>query len=97
MIKIDKDQAYAQGLIKVTNDPNATHFSCNPVSNDLPDTVQWDVITYYKKPSLLTHTYTEREVLDILRDIYVEYGSESMIETFGRAMNREVTVKELYD
>ena len=93
MIKIDKDQT--QGLVKVTNDPDATHFSCIPDSSNGDN--KWDVITYYKKPSLLTHMYTEREVLDILREVYVEHGSTSMLGTMGRAMNREITSSDLYD
>ena len=94
MIKLNKDET--KGLVKVTGDlSDATHFTCIPDSSNGDN--KWDRITYYREPSLLTHTYTEREVLDILRDIYVEYGSPGMIETFGRAMNREVTVDELYD
>ena len=93
MIKIDKDET--KGLVKVTNDPDATHFSCIPDSSNGDN--KWDVITYYKKPSLLTHMYTEREVLDILREVYVEHGSTSMLGTMGRAMNREITSSDLYD
>ena len=94
MIRLNKDEV--EGLIKVTGDhPDATHFTCIPDSSNGDN--KWEKITYYREPSLLTHTYTEREVLDILRDVYVEHGSPGMIETFGRAMNREVTVDELYD
>jgi len=90
MIKVNKDQV--KGLIKVTGDhPDATHFTCIPDSTN-----KWDSITYYKKPSLLTHTYTEREVLDILKEVYIEHGSTSMLGTFGRAMNREITSSDLY-
>ena len=90
MIKVNQDEI--KGLIKVTGDhPDATHYTCTPDS-----TKKWDTITYYKEPSLLTHTYTEREVLDILREVYIEHGSTSMLGTMGRAMNREITSSDLY-
>ena len=93
MIKINQDET--KGLIKVTGDhPDASHFTCIPDSSNGDS--RWDTITYYKEPSLLTHTYTEREVLDILREVYIEYGSTSMLETFSRAMNREITSSDLY-
>lgn len=93
MIKVNQDEI--EGLIKVTGDhPDATHFTCTPDSSNGDS--EWDRITYYKEPSLLTHTYTEREVLDILREVYIEYGSPSMLETMGRAMNREITSSDLY-
>ena len=93
MIKVNQDEI--EGLIKVTGDhPDATHFTCIPDSSNGDN--EWDTITYYKEPSLLTHIYTEREVLDILREVYIEHGSTSMLETMGRAMNREITSSDLY-
>lgn len=93
MIKVNQDEI--EGLIKVTGDhPDATHFTCTPDSSNGDS--EWDRITYYKEPSLLTPAYTEREVLDILREVYIEHGSTSMLETMGRAMNREITSSDLY-